>query len=83
MRNIVKATGGHVTGITINEYQVGRTKQISELVPFTSLLDWRNLQCTSAKATGSLSEQRIVDLEKKPVSSREAGPLWSSHFSPL
>lgn len=29
MRNIVKATGGHVTGITINEYQVGRCKKLN------------------------------------------------------
>ena len=30
MRNIVKATGGHVTGITINEYQVGRCKKLNK-----------------------------------------------------
>ena len=29
MRNIVKATGGKVTGITINEYQVGRCKTLN------------------------------------------------------
>ena len=33
------------------------------------------------KDTGSLSEQRIVDLEKTRLFAREAGRLWSSHFS--
>ncbi|ABO97661.1 predicted protein [Ostreococcus lucimarinus CCE9901] len=30
MRNIVKATGGKVTGITINEYQVGRCNTLNQ-----------------------------------------------------
>ena len=30
MRNIVKATGGKVTGITINEYQVGRCNTLNK-----------------------------------------------------
>ena len=30
MRNIVKGTGGKVTGITINEYQVGRCETLNK-----------------------------------------------------
>ena len=39
MRNIVKATGGHVTGITINEYQVGRCKKLNKEAGVSDLTD--------------------------------------------
>ena len=39
MRNIVKATGGHVTGITINEYQVGRCLQLNKEAGVSDLTD--------------------------------------------
>jgi len=39
MRNIVKATGGHVTGITINEYQVGRCLKLNKEAGVSDLTD--------------------------------------------
>ena len=39
MRNIVKATGGHVTGITINEYQVERCKKLNKEAGVSDLTD--------------------------------------------
>jgi|TARA_B110000977_G_scaffold38728_1_gene52019 24-methylenesterol C-methyltransferase len=39
MRNIVKATGGHVTGITINEYQVGRCLKLNKEAGVSHLTD--------------------------------------------
>ena len=39
MRNIVKATGGHVTGITINEYQVARCLKLNAEAGVSHLTD--------------------------------------------
>jgi len=39
MRNIVKATGAHVTGITINEYQVGRCLKLNKEAGVSDLTD--------------------------------------------
>ena len=39
MRNIVEATGGHVTGITINEYQVGRCLKLNKEAGVSDLTD--------------------------------------------
>ena len=38
MRNIVKGTGGKVTGITINEYQVGRCETLNKAAKLEHLV---------------------------------------------